>query len=209
MSADGAALIAAAVQAAIQAKAPRRTVAAVAAAVASAFARPVAARATPAAGGNRSDGLQCAADTGRHVDEDVSAHLEALRSARSAQRKRKKERRRAAKAASAAAQVTAEAEDGRASPAAGVQAPADINMLVSVEPNLVRNGSSQSITSRSSNGTCPSFRTQGSLRAESLSPRLSAAPAAVSPRNSESSLSTGAPMPPRPLDRLRRSRSPR
>jgi len=110
MSADGAALIAAAVQAAIHAKAPRRTVAAVAAAVASAFARPVKASAAPTAGGPRSDGAvpMVVQEAGSSAEE----MLESLREHRRAQRKAKKERRRAAKAARRADQEAQHAGSG-------------------------------------------------------------------------------------------------
>lgn len=135
MSADGAAIIAAAIQAAIHAKAPRRTVAAVAAAVASAFARPVAARATPAAGGSKSDGLQCAAE--RDEEQHLSTPeglLEALRSARRAQRRRKKERRKAAKLAVPPdvqmKRHVSEQADGRAGAGGGTKRPAPFGLQV-------------------------------------------------------------------------------
>ena len=102
MSADGAALLAAAVSAAIRAKAPRRTVQAVAAAVTGVLTRP--ACATPAA--ERRETAKPDNLNSKKLDaNEVSAEtlLAALRASRRAQRRRKKERRRASKKVSAAA----------------------------------------------------------------------------------------------------------
>ncbi|CAE8670324.1 unnamed protein product [Polarella glacialis] len=121
MSADGAALIAAAVRAAVQAKAPRRTVAAVASAVAGALSRPApAVAATPLPSAKVLAGLQReAAPTEAADGASPEALLEALRGARSAARRRKKERCKARKAGAAAtgeeaAQATAPGSTSRA-----------------------------------------------------------------------------------------------
>lgn len=98
MSADGAALLAAAVRAAVLAKAPRRTVQAVAAAVAGVLVRPAAANAAKGTGPSVPAGSQCAAAEGAG-DPSPEFLLDSLRAVRSAQRRRKKERRQARKEA--------------------------------------------------------------------------------------------------------------
>ena len=94
MSADGAALLAAAITAAILANAPRRTVQAVAAAVTS-----VLVRQTAAAEPRTNTGLRVSVQSDHSGEDGDPALLQSsLRASRKAQRLRKKERRRAAKA---------------------------------------------------------------------------------------------------------------
>ena len=99
MSADRAALLAAAVRAACLAKAPRRTVQAVAAAVAGVLVRPTAA-AVPRTGPSERPSAQ--SDNDEDGAGDPAVALAALRASRRAQRTRKKARRKAAKQAAAA-----------------------------------------------------------------------------------------------------------
>ena len=99
MSADRAALLAAAVRAACLAKAPRRTVQAVAAAVAGVLVRPTAA-AVPRTGPSERPSAQ--SDNNEDGAGDPAVALAALRASRRAQRTRKKARRKAAKQAAAA-----------------------------------------------------------------------------------------------------------
>ena len=209
MAADGPAMLAAAVRAACMAHAPRRTVQAVAAAVASVYAH-MPARTTQKADRKEQPATQSATVPGGHADENMPALVEALRTARSAQRKRKKERRKAAQAERKAQSATA-AEGGRAQlgPAVGEQKPAASTLpggAVAKLPSLLHltsHGSQSSAEIGSSAGSVRSFHTH-----VSNSPRLSAAPPALSPRTSEKNLPLGAPDPPNRHDRPG-SRSPR
>jgi len=210
MAADGPAFVAAAVRAACMANAPRRTVSAVAAAVAGVFAHQPA-RAMRQAAPQVLPATQRAADLGGHVGENVPALVEALQSARSAQRKRKKERRRDAQAAvkAAAQNATAEAEGGSVGPVVGGQALTATTLLaIPARISLTRMDSQQTIESGSSIGSAHSFHTHDSYTDESHSPRLSAAPAATSPRIRERRTPNDAPAPPQQPGRQRRSRSP-